>query len=225
MTFNLRPPPGFRGLQKDAPVSTYQRHLPHWRQAGATYFVTFRLADALPESKLRELRLLRLQWEREHSKPRTSAQWDAIWRDTFRKVDRWLDEGAGSCRLRNEQASSVVASTLIYFHDKRYELGCSVVMPNHVHVVVRPFDANQEALTRITHSWKRHTAKEINQLFEDDGRLWQDESFDRTIRDEEHLWRTIQYIGRNPAKCGISNEASHLWISPRWQECGWNFEV
>src|SRR5258707_12522120 len=44
--WNLPPPPGFQGLHPDKPVTAYQRHLPHWRQDGATYFVTFRLADA-----------------------------------------------------------------------------------------------------------------------------------------------------------------------------------
>ena len=49
---NPAPPPGFRGLNPEQPVQIYYRHLPHWRQAGATYFVTFRLADALPQEKL-----------------------------------------------------------------------------------------------------------------------------------------------------------------------------
>ena len=42
----------------------YQRHLPHWRQDGATYFVTFRLADSLPQSKLDELKALKAEWEK-----------------------------------------------------------------------------------------------------------------------------------------------------------------
>ena len=52
---NLETPPGFRGLHPDVPVTVYYRHLPHWRQDGATYFVTFRLDDALPQCKLDEL--------------------------------------------------------------------------------------------------------------------------------------------------------------------------
>ena len=37
------------------------------------------------------------------------------------------------------------------------------------------------------------------------GNLWQEESYDRIIR-EEHLWRAIQYIGANPSKAGLSPE-------------------
>ena len=54
-TWNREAPPGFQGLHSDIPVTFYYRHLPHWRQDGATYFVTFRLADSLPQMKLREL--------------------------------------------------------------------------------------------------------------------------------------------------------------------------
>ena len=46
-TWNRAAPPGFQGLRTDIPVTVYYRHLPHWRQDGATYFVTFRLADSL----------------------------------------------------------------------------------------------------------------------------------------------------------------------------------
>src|SRR5262249_62338873 len=70
--WNLPPPPGFQGLHPDNPVTVYQRHLPHWRQDGATYFVTFRLADSLPQSKLDELALLKEAWERQHPLRRTA---------------------------------------------------------------------------------------------------------------------------------------------------------
>jgi hypothetical protein len=69
--WNLPPPPCFQGLHPDKPVTVYQRHLPHWRQDGATYFVTFRLADSLPQSKLDELAALKEAWQRRH--PRGTA--------------------------------------------------------------------------------------------------------------------------------------------------------
>ena len=95
MTWNLDPPPGFQGLHPDIPVTMYQRHLPHWRQAGATYFVIFRMADSLPQDKLRELNAIRDEWERRHPPPRSEEQWDELWKEKFVRVDRWLDEGMG----------------------------------------------------------------------------------------------------------------------------------
>ncbi len=97
-------------------------------------------------------------------------------------------------------------------------------MPNHVHVVVRPFERDEKALEQITHSWKRYAAQEINKLIGVCGALWQEESFDRIVRDEEHLWRTIQYIGRNPKKGGIAREDFEIWIRPSWEELGWKLE-
>jgi hypothetical protein len=70
---NLPSPPGFQGLHPDKPVTTYVRHLPHWRQGGATYFVTFRLGDSLPQSKLDELDQMRREWEQQHPPPRSNA--------------------------------------------------------------------------------------------------------------------------------------------------------
>ncbi len=61
---NLPLPPGFQGLHPDKTVKMYERHLPHWRQDGATYFVTFRLGDSLAQSRIHELDGLRLEWER-----------------------------------------------------------------------------------------------------------------------------------------------------------------
>jgi putative transposase len=43
------------------------------------------------------------------------------------------------------------------------------------------------------------------------------------VRDEEHLWRVVQYIGRNPRKAGLPREQWVRWIDPAWQKAGWNF--
>ena len=74
-SLNLPLPLGFRGLDPDLPIALYHRNLPHWRQTGATYFVTFRQADALPQEKLRWLKRLREEWERTHPPPRSDTDW------------------------------------------------------------------------------------------------------------------------------------------------------
>jgi REP element-mobilizing transposase RayT len=96
-------------------------------------------------------------------------------------------------------------------------------MPNHVHVLVRPFVEKEDSLERILHSWKRFTARQINENFMRNGPLWQKESFDRIVRDEEHLYRCIQYIGSNAKKAGLSTQACMRWIRPEWAELGWDF--
>jgi REP element-mobilizing transposase RayT len=222
--WNLPPPPGFQGLHPDKPVTIYVRHLPHWRQEGATYFVTFRLHDSLPQDKLRELEILRRDWEEQHPPPHTKEQLEQLAHDTMRRVEHWLDQGMGSCRLKDPTAARMVVDALHHFDGQRYELGCYVVMPNHVHAIVRPLLCDSDPLERILQSRKRHTASAINRHFGLTGPLWQEESFDRIIRDEEHLYRVIQYIGANPIKAGLSREQCPLWIRPEWEKLGWRFE-
>lgn len=222
--WNLPPPAGFRGLDPGKPVTVYIRHLPHWRQDGATYFVTFRQHDSLPQDKLHELDALRREWERRHPPPQSHEQLEQLSRDTARRMEHWLDQGMGSCRLRDPSAGKLVAHALHHFDGERYELGCYVIMPNHVHVIVRPLLCDTEPLERILQSWKRHSSAEINQHDRRTGPFWQAESFDRIIRDEEHLWRAIQYIGANPVKAGLTRENCLTWIRPEWQRAGWNLE-
>jgi REP element-mobilizing transposase RayT len=225
-------------LRDDLPVTMYLRHLPHWRQDGATYVVTYRLGDSLPQNQLNYLRRLREDWERRFPEPRTKEQWQALTRESTRWIDHWLDQGMGSCCLRDPRAAKLVADSLHHFDapdvgrtsgpsetrtDVRYELGCYVIMPNHVHVVVRPLAPESHPLEKILQAWKTFTGREINALFHQTGTLWRPESYDRIIRDEEHLWRTIQYIGENPHKPGLSPHEYRLWIRPSWQELGWNF--
>ena len=134
--WNLPPPAGFQGLHPDKPITVYQRHLPHWRQDGATYFATFRLADSLPQSKLNELAFLKMEWERRHPVPRSKAVLEELTRQVQERVERWLDQGMGSCLLKQGSLAALLTSSLHHFDDGRYELDCYVVMPNHVHGII-----------------------------------------------------------------------------------------
>ena len=228
--WNRPPPPGFVGLREEQ-VTAYRRHLPHWRQPNATYFVTFRLADSLPAFRLRELEDLRRRIA--HLSP------DRRVREVQERVERWLDLGYGACPLRSDPCRGIVRDALLHFAGERYELGCFVVMPNHVHVLVRPFENVGQAsrlsgqagrlphnsktpLARVLHTWKSYTSHKICELSGRDGQLWQHESYDRIVRDEEHLWRVIHYIGANPGKANISAEG-RVWFSPEWEAIGWGW--
>jgi putative transposase len=223
-TWNLESPPGFQGLREDLPLKTYFGHLPHWRQTRATYFVTFRLADSIPTSRLKELDQLKSEWHAKHPRSGDRQQLEQLARMVFERIERWLDQGMGSCTLANEVYAKWVADSLCHFHEQRYELGACVVMPNHVHCIVQPHDELGFELEYVTGRWKAFTARQIHEAMGKTGVFWQHESYDRIIRDEEHLWRCIQYIGRNPAKAGLSEEACRLWINPEWQKLGWKFQ-
>jgi REP element-mobilizing transposase RayT len=203
----------------------YQRHLPHWRQDGATYFVTFRLADSLPQSKLDELSGLKAEWERRHARPHSDMALDELVRQVQERMECWLDQGMGSCPLKDPFLAALLTSAMHHFDDDRYELDCFVVMPNHVHVIVRPLKPALYPLAVIVGGWKKYSSRRINRELQRTGDRWQDESFDRILRDEEHLWRAIQYIGSNPDRAGLPRESCPLWIRPAWVELGWQFQA
>lgn len=216
------PPPGFRGLDPYLPVRRYVRHLPHWRQDGATYFVTFRLADSIPEAKLIELRNLRNHWEYTHPEPRSDQDWEELAREFIRQTELSLDEGHGACHFRERCWIDELQARLQHFNGERYQLSCSVIMPNHCHAIIRPFEGQD--LEELLGVIKGVTARRINAAIGEHGELWQQECYDRIIRDVEHLQRVIQYIGRNPAALKLPPNRWPRWIDPRWEQTGYGFK-
>ena len=220
--FNLAAPPDFRGLDPYLPVTVYYRHLPHWRQEGATYYVTFHLDDALPQAAVRELKAMRREWDARHPPPHSEADWKSYARQVTAKAERWIDEGHGQCYFAKPEHAKKLSDALLHFQDQRYQVFTYVVMANHCHLAVRPRTGH--SLEDILRAWKGYVSRQINLAVGGSGMLWQQESYDRIVRDEEHLYRIVQYIGRNPGKAGIPRECWYRWIHPAWQQAGWDFQ-
>jgi REP element-mobilizing transposase RayT len=198
----------FTPFDPSAPVGIYGRHLPHWRQDGATYFVTFRLADSIPQAKLREWEREMTDWLKKNPEPHNTEQKAEYHEQFTEKFQRWLDAGMGECVLRRPEISAVVEEAMRHFDGERYVLGHYVVMPNHVHAVVRPVQGH--LLKDILHSWKSFTAHKLNEVLNRTGQLWQDESFDCIVRSAAQLDKIAFYIQENPAKAGLKPEGFRL---------------
>jgi len=180
--------------------------LPHWEADGATYFVTFRLFDSLPKRAVR-----RIKFERDDI-IRTAAAAQRKLSETelrrvqalfARKLQQVLDSGAGACFLAIQSVAAIMADTIRKFHGVRYACSAWCVMPNHVHVVLRPL-ANHR-LAEIVHSWKSFTASAANRILRRSGRFWQREYFDHLLRDERQFRRAVQYVLDNPKKAALHN--------------------
>jgi REP element-mobilizing transposase RayT len=197
----------FTGFDKSRPAAIKSRHLPHWQQEGVTYFVTFRLADSLPKEVYeqwrheRETALRTVEQASSLSQPLAEAQAEGLAEEFREKLEAHLDEGRGECWLQNPAVAGIVEKALRHFDGERYLLGIYVIMPNHVHLFVRPVMGH--TLSEILHSWKSFTAKEANHVLGRTGGFWQDESFDHIIRDEQSLERFGRYIRENPIKAGL----------------------
>lgn len=149
--------------------------------------------------------------------------WRALAREVTNSVERWLDEGYGLCHFREMRWCENLGERLHHSQGQRYLLSCRAIMPNHCHAVIRPFDGY--ALEDLLGAMKGVTARHINFALRRSGGLWEQEGYDRIVRDEENLWRIIQYIGRNPRLGGLSHEAEwRRWVHPEWEAAGWGFE-
>src|ERR1035441_8198851 len=76
--------------------------LPHWEAEGATYFVTFRLGDSLPQSVLEPLRFERkdiLQTAQCQGRELTQAELKRLDELFSERVEAYLDAGSGACHL------------------------------------------------------------------------------------------------------------------------------
>jgi REP element-mobilizing transposase RayT len=191
-------------------VGIYSRHLPHWRQEGCTYFVTFRLDDSIPQEKLHQWEQELEDWHRRNPEPHTAEQRGEYHQRFTERFHRWLDAGQGACLLRNPAQSAVVEEALQCFEGERYVLSGYVVMPNHVHVLVRPIQGH--ILKEILHSWKSFTAHKLNAALGRTGKVWQNESFDCIVRNAAQLDKYAAYIVENPAKARLKEGEYRLKV-------------
>jgi carbamoylphosphate synthase large subunit/REP element-mobilizing transposase RayT len=208
------PSPIFHAFDEHGEVTQARRNLPHWEQAAATYFVTFRLADSVPASLQAEWKEALANWLRHHPRPWDSATGYEYQKRFIESRESWLDQGHGSCLLRDRALADIVGDALRHFDGERYLLDGFVVMPNHVHVLFQPTAGF--ALSDVLHSWKSFTAHEIKRLHRGDaGAIWQDESFDRIVRNWEELQAYRAYITRNPEKAHLG--AGEFVLQTEWK--------
>jgi len=158
----------------------------------------------------------------------------------FGRWDRALDSATQGPRwLAQSEIAQIVAEALRYRDGKVYGLLAYCIMPNHVHLVCRigsagdgigriaspgcgetqaanpSYDSDGEqpvALHKILQSLKRHTARQANLKLGRQGAFWQEESYDRVVRDAEELERVLSYVLNNPVKAGLVED---------WQEWPW----
>ncbi|HCO93315.1 MAG TPA: valine--tRNA ligase [Phycisphaerales bacterium] len=187
------------------------RYLPHWSKQGATYAVTFWLADAVPGEVSESWRLERQQVIEQaqlQERPLTYLERIELHRLYSEKIESFLDAGHGQCILRDPQLAEILQNALKHFDGERYELVAWAVMPNHVHAIVRPLAGHE--LPKIVHSWKSFTSKQVNLQLNRKGTLWMDEYYDHLIRDEGDFRNQVDYVLANPEKANMQD----------WPWCG-----
>ena len=185
-------------------------HLPHWFQPEAVQFITFRLADSLPQTKLQELSLMREALGRRRTK---DVELTAEEERLEEIVEGWLKIGYGGCVLSNAQCRQFVEEAL-FFNDKQtYHLHAFVIMPNHVHILLSPIGEN--SVVSIVSKLKRYSSRMIKRCVVTDGNVWQREMFDRMMRGEDDFAHKLAYIVNNPN--GLPEDSYSLYVADNVQ--------
>ena len=193
----------FSPFDPQQPATIKHRRLPHWEQAGCTYFATFRLADALPVEYWQQWRNERDACLRALPATANEDQREEAAALFTAKLEEKTDEGLGACLLKEEALAALVESTLRHEDGQHYQLGSFVIMPNHVHAIVRPVMGH--SLAETLQNWKSVSSHRINRLRHQTGSLWQAESFDHIIRNEHQLERFERYIAENPIRARLAS--------------------
>jgi putative transposase len=101
-----------------------------------------------------------------------------------------------------------------------YEIFAVVILPDHLHMLIKPRDFLQypdiiktiktHFTKNLPESYKRESQKEVSQskLNKGEKGIWQRRYFEHTIRDEKDLERHLDYIHYNPVKHSFVNSAS-----------------
>ncbi len=188
------------------PRGWYSRgYLPHYDGGSITQFVTCRLFDSLPQKVLQRFRA-----ELE------AKEVENISRETMILIEKYLDAGYGECFLKNNEVAETVKESLLKFDGERYKLFAWVIMPNPIHLLLKPL--NDWELEKIFHSLKSFTALEANKFLNRGGKFWMRESFDRRIRDTEHFQKALRYIENNPVKAGFCEKPGDWKFSSAYKK-------
>jgi REP element-mobilizing transposase RayT len=130
-------------------------------------------------------------------------------------MDRLLDHPrTGPLYLRQPDIAKMVIDAIHYREKdlKHYDLHAYVVMANHVHLLITP----RVLVSKLMQSLKRFTGLEGNRMLGLTGAFWQDESYDRLVRDEREFQRIAHYIEKNPVNAGLAVSPEEFRWSSAW---------
>ncbi|HXD85768.1 MAG TPA: transposase [Urbifossiella sp.] len=113
---------------------------------------------------------------------------------------------------------SLVLNAIRHWDSIRWKVFVAVVMPDHVHVLAHllPIESDNGDywnLSDLLKSVKGFSSNAINRRLGRNGALWQDETFDRIIRDDDEFEEKWSYIRNNAVKAELANSPEEYpWL-------------
>jgi putative transposase len=94
--------------------------------------------------------------------------------------------------------------TLRHYEETGYGLHAYVIMPDHLHLLIRPRETVEKSVQLIKGGFSFRAKREL----EWKGEIWQPGFTDHRIRNEEDWRRHLEYIRKNPVEAGLVANAS-----------------
>ena len=150
------------------------------------------------------------------------------WKATQRRLPHWTRDGSTYfVTFRVSEAELQAAERKVVLDHVRhgagrfYGLAAAVVMPDHVHLLLQPRRAFE--LSRVMKGLKGVSARLVNERRGAHGTLWQDESWDRIVRDQAEFDEKLEYMLNNPVKKGLVTDP---WTYDAWYyNADWEAEL
>ena len=122
-------------------------------------------------------------------------------------------------RALTPEERTITVKALLHWDARKWSVYAAVVMPDHVHALAKPLPKGEQGafdLGEILHSVKSFSAHRVNNGRGKQGSVWQDERFDRIVRDEKEFTEKWQYIRNNPVKNGLCEKPEdYPWFFER----------
>lgn len=194
--------------------------LPHWSQAGAIAFVTWRTVDSIPKPVYLEFVSRRNQllidegmdpagdWQAALNSRKPAEAMRVKWK-LIEEFETQLNGCHGACVLQRSEVASIVENSLQRFDGERYVLTDFIVMPNHIHLLAA--FASEELMSEQITGWERFQARQINKQLGTTGPFWQDRCFDHLVRSEVQFEYYRRYIANNGVEAGLGPDQYLHW--------------
>ena len=183
--------------------SRWRSQLPHWEVRGAWHSITIRCEGSLPRAAQERIREIRATLDTIEPNSPDFAQ---LQRQYFLTAEKHLDTGCGFAPFTSSSLCEVAIQAFRKSTAEGWEFGGSVIMPNHIHLLMQKVADSGLSLKKALERLKGRSARQVNQAMKRQGRFWQEDWFDRWMRNEAERQKTIRYIRNNPVKAGLGQD-------------------
>lgn len=157
--------------------------------------------------EIKQSKLLPVEYNPElYIKKRCLPHWELAGSVYFVTFKNWE-----KLELTKEARETVLNSCLFFDASQnknqiRYRTFALVIMPDHVHWLMQSLLKSEDeywSLSSIVHSIKSYSSKQIPKVMKHIGIVWQDERYDRIMRNHQEFVNTWNYIRENPVKSNL----------------------